>query len=228
MPDQMSVLLKLLQLGEKAVLALYEEGGGLHVVLSEGGHNVTLTIQEHDFEPHELESSAPPLLDWMYETQPHWSLSDLRERGLPLYWNRDWLLRARFEHRQQPEQFYLLYPAYSPAVIRQYMEIHGIKQVVAEMVELTAAENPQFNQTEVASLLNLGKGTVSKRLGSFQANVRNTPELQAVIHKCLRQGSDNAEVRACVRANTDDHRTDDRLDTLINRLRKGESPGETG
>jgi predicted transcriptional regulator len=225
----MEVLLRVLRLGEDALIGYVPTTEGICVGFIENGERrqVVLRILSHDLPAPTTAAPVQPTFaaDALFRARPAWHIDELNRRRLPKCWSREWLLDALFRHRGNHEAV-AQEGETNVTAVRHFCEVHCIHNTVEEVIRSYAAEQPEgTTKKSIARALGLSESVVSKYLGSAQHTLRNSPEVMDLIRTCLSQRMSLACVRKEVRMQTSDRRSDERLNHLINRIKSESQRG---
>lgn len=177
--DELTVIRRLLNT-EKYSVRLDVAENGVRVLFEDADGRfgeVTLTVVAATFP--ENRRMAPRPQSARFESQPSWSMTDLKARKLPLYWNRGYLVERLSHHRNLinsvADEF-----SVSDDEIRRFKKLHDIDNARHEWIALEWRTGDYDTQQELADAVGESKSVVSKIVGGITADSKATWKL---IHR---------------------------------------------
>lgn len=221
-------LLSLLRRQQGVLRMTEDDEGRVTITFLVGGAAQSVTVSIYELPDAEPVDGVTPPPDELFASRPSWSELDLLERGLPLYWSREWLMKALMRHQSAPNRVAAQH-GYQAAEISRYRKLFGLEGATGEIVRELWGSGAYFTQLDLARHLGVAASTISRHVGSIR---HPDSDRIAKVEQMIRQDMTFDEMLAELRA---DQTYLPRLRYIVSRLRSpqgtqdgGHDPGSGG
>lgn len=171
MPESSSeALWQMLQLGEGRLLRVHDGAGGVleATFVDLSGEEVTFQVSIRASRLSPRAPSATPNFDaGLFASRPEWDEDELRARGLPLHWSREWLLRLLVRaggRLAKAEQL----SGTPQAELEDFRRRHQINNATEELSVRLWNSGRFSSQKALAAHLGISANAVNRYLGSVR------------------------------------------------------------